>query len=107
MSRTRDSSSALRRAATTTFALARANSFAVARPIPELAPVTIATLPLRSIMLPSGFPRRIVGRVFVHRVGRPGTGDQDDDGLVAGHVVKTHPIHACPLVRQLHHRQLR
>jgi hypothetical protein len=28
----------------------RANSFAAARPIPELAPVTIAALPLRSIM---------------------------------------------------------
>ena len=46
----KDSSSALRRAATTTLAPARANSFAVARPIPELAPVTIATLPLRSII---------------------------------------------------------
>lgn len=31
------------------------------------------------------FPRRIVGWIFMDRVGRPGTGDQDDHGFVAGH----------------------
>ena len=44
ISSTKTSSSCWRLAATTTFAPCSAKSFAVARPIPELAPVTIATL---------------------------------------------------------------
>jgi hypothetical protein len=39
-----------RRAPTTTCAPSPANSFAVAWPIPELAPVTIATLPVNLII---------------------------------------------------------
>ena len=43
-------SSASRRAASTTLAPSWANSLAVARPIPVLAPVTIATLPFKRCM---------------------------------------------------------
>lgn len=44
----------LRREATTTLVPARANSFADARPMPALAPVTMATLSLRSTMRKTG-----------------------------------------------------
>jgi hypothetical protein len=47
----------------------------------------MATLPLRSIMAtrpkPLRFPSRIVGGIFVHRVGGSVTGYQDDHGLIA------------------------
>jgi hypothetical protein len=33
----------------------------------------------------SGFSRRIIGRVLVHRVRRAGTADEDDHRLIAGH----------------------
>src|SRR5215475_15763858 len=42
-------------------------------------------LPEMAAMPASGLPRRIVGRVLVHRVGWPDTGDQDDHGLIARH----------------------
>ena len=44
-------SSPVRRAPTTTCAPSLANSFAVASPMPELAPVMIATLPVNLFML--------------------------------------------------------
>ncbi len=53
ISATSVSSSASRRAATMTLAPCSANSFAVAWPMPELAPVTMATFPMRlNMMLP-------------------------------------------------------
>src|SRR3954470_12946499 len=36
-------------------------------------------------LLPALSCRRIVGRIFVHRVGGTVTGDEDDHGLVASH----------------------